>query len=56
MKSRIKCLHLETQSSEPIIVKCLLNGVLTDMEYDTGASLSIISQDTYAKIFQIQSY
>ena len=33
-------------------VKCLLNSVPTDMEYDTGASLSTISQDTYAKRFK----
>ena len=45
-----KMFTLRDKSSEPIIVKCLLNGILTDIEYDTGASLSIISQDTYAKV------
>ena len=44
-----KMCALRDKSSEPVIVKCLLNGVPTDMEYDTGGSLSIISQDTYTK-------
>ena len=45
-----KMFTLRDKSSEPIIVKCLLNSVPTDMEYDTGACLSTISQDTYAKV------
>ena len=45
-----KMFTLRDKSSEPIIVKYLLNNVLTDMEYDTGASLLTISQDTYAKV------
>ena len=40
------------KSSESIIVTCLLNGVPTYMELDICASLSIISQDTYSKIFK----
>ena len=38
-----KMFTLRDKSSEHIIVKCLLNGVLTDMEYDIGASLSILT-------------
>ena len=45
-----KMFTLRDKSSEPIIVKCLLNSVPTDMEYYTGASLSTISQDTYAQV------
>ena len=45
-----KMCTLRDKSSDPIVVIWLLNGEPTDMEYDTGISLSIISQDTYAKV------
>ena len=41
---------LKDKSLELINVTFLLIGVPMDMEYDTGASLLIISQDTYAKL------
>ena len=44
-----KMFTLRDRSSEPIVVKCLPNGVPMDMEYDTGVSLLVICQDTYTK-------
>ena len=37
-------------STELIAITCLLNDVSTDMEFDTGASLSVINKTTYSKM------
>ena len=42
-------------SAEPIVITCLLNDVPTDMEFDTGASLSVINQTTYSQISRGES-
>jgi len=38
-------------SSAPILVTLEVNGVNLTMELDTGATLSIISEETYHKLF-----
>ena len=37
-------------STELIVITRLLNDVSTDMEFDTGASLSVINKTTYSKM------
>ncbi len=43
---------IEDQSNEPTRVKILLNGLPVDMVVDTGASLTVISEATFAQLKQ----
>ena len=43
--------NVSDQSAKPIIIDVHLNQVPLKMELDTGASVSIISQDTYDKLW-----
>ena len=39
------------ERSPPIVVRVCVNGVELDMEVDTGASVSLMSEDSYYKLF-----
>ena len=39
------------ERSPPIVVRVCVNGVELDMEVDTGASVSLMSEDSYSKLF-----
>ena len=41
---------LRGERCDPFMLEVLINGVRIDMEVDTGASASIISEDTYREI------
>ena len=43
---------LRSQGGAPIFEKVSINGVWVDMELDTGAAVTVITQDTYQKIAQ----
>ena len=47
---QIMTLRNDVSGSNPIVVKVKLNDVLTGMEVDTGASVSLITKDTWNKI------
>ena len=48
--------HTQGQSSaEPIQVTLAVNGVNMTMELDTGATLSVISEETYHKLFPVET-
>ena len=50
-KIHIQCSQHETaQQNLLLLYTCLLNDVPTDMEFDMGASLSVINQTTYSQI------
>lgn len=42
--------HVSSGSSKPLMVKVVVNGKLLAMEVDTGASASIISEETFEQI------
>ena len=41
---------LEGHKAEPIMIGKLIDGISLEMELDTGASISVISEDTYQKL------
>ena len=43
---------LSSKACEPIIKNVTINGVLVEMELDTGAAYTVITQMTYQKIAQ----
>ena len=47
--------NTKRQSPAPILVTLQINGIDLKMELDTGATLSIISQQTYHKLFPVGS-
>ena len=50
-----KLQHMEgkSKSQPPYIVSVLLNGRSTQMEVDTGATLSLMSETTYRKLWKV---
>jgi len=42
--------HMTTKDKEPYRLKLKLNGVHTSMEVDTGATATIINEETYKRI------
>ena len=47
--------HTRANNSQPIQVTVKLNGIDTSMEVDTGATLSVISEQTYKTLFTTAS-
>ena len=43
---------VRSDACEPIIKKLTINGVPVEMELDTGAAYTVITQSTYQKIAQ----
>ena len=43
-------LTLEGRKAEPIMIGILIDGISLEMELDTGASVSVISENTYQKL------
>ena len=43
---------LQNNASKPIVLKVSLNGVPTNMELDTGASTSVLSEATYKLLLE----
>ena len=43
--------YMEKRSTEPVQVQMMINGKRLDMEVDTGAALSLISESTRKAIF-----
>lgn len=44
--------HLKSGSSKPLQVKVVVNGKELAMEIDTGASVSLLSEDTFNRLWQ----
>ena len=47
--------HTKRQSPALILVTLQINGIDLEMELDTGVTLSIISEQTYHKLFPVGS-
>ena len=47
--------HTRANNSQPIQVTVKLNGIDATMEVDTGATLSVISEQTYKTLFTTAS-
>ena len=45
--------HVEEKNKPPYLVNLSLNGAPTQMELDTGAALSLISESTYTQLWKI---
>ena len=50
-----KMFNLQGTQGKPFIVPVQLNGCTLEMEIDTGASLSIISEQTYKSLWSTES-